>query len=506
MAALPLLPLIGEAATLAAEGASEAAIIDQLGAKFSNAIAAQVAAQVSSYLISHADEIIDTAFGPGTAKEFHKNLNKNVSEIEDFLSDFESGRPFGTSQAERFKNKMTSERQEAERQKRLENEILQNQINKNLADLYRKEHEAGGSCSCSEQLENTTKGPTIDDPEKGSGIIIIDPRAKTDNPKGESLLPKIEHLEQNSGDYGSRTAEFVVNLMLDSLDGSNKMSDMLMKKPELYTVAKHYLSWAKTQKNVPKSKEEIYKTYNGRSLNPTDVFRLQNEKGTYYAIYDEVKDLKVYTGRAAPRGLSDAQLIGLGYTPPLYDTWMGPNSPNNQAPKTLVGLFSFLHDLGYHEKGWFDEYSDTLYISRLSQNIDRMGFIEAQYARFGMSWFSTIGLALAKVKGSMKDPVNNDDPNSDDFFTYLHNTATGTPTVSQEPSDTVGSYIEYNTDKMNQKIISRKNFYKSFKDKVDDLFEQNAPKLDETFSTKGNFSRNPIAQFIRNLPVVEFTE
>lgn len=505
-----VLPVIAEAAALLAEGATEEAVVSQLGEKFSNSIAAEVASRVSSYLISHADEIMDTVFGQGTAEEFHKELNKNIDESTDFLTDFEFGYPVGTSEAKRKQNQMTEEKARQARIRQKEKEIYEAEVNKTLADLYRKEHENPSTaehchCNDSESLEPTTISKLPVEPMTNNGTTIIDPNAVTDSPV-KSLSPHIELLTTKPDEYGARTAEFIVKFMLHSLESKDvPISEFYMNNPHLMQIGKHYLEWASKQKNVPVSKDSIYQTYNGKSLSVDKMFKARTDTGTFYAINDEVGNLEVYTGRAAPKGASVTTLLGLGFIPPIHGVWMGPKSPNNALPIDLVDLFSFMHDTEYNKHGWFYETADAKYISRLSQNIDRMGFVEAQFAKFGIKWFSTIGLGLAKVAGTLKDPTENENDVSNDFFSYLHQVSQGTVSDNTD-NDAVGSYIEYNVDKLNRKIESRKIFYQNVKKTAEELYVQNAPPIKTDVRTRKNrFQSNPLLSFIKSLPVVEYT-
>ena len=513
------LPILAEAVTLAAEGATEAAILEQLGGKASQAIASEVASQVSSYVISHGDEILDTIFGPGTAKEFHKELNQNMNESEDFLNDFEFGYPQGTSASKRKQQEMDKSKLDKYKQKQIENQIYEEEMNKNLADLYRKEHEDPNFCKCPEskpvdvEITKVPKTPIeIPTNPNNDGVINVDPGAVTDKPN--SLTPKIETLTTQSDQYGSRTAEFIVKFILHSLEKKDvPISEFYMNNPQLMQIGKHYIDWARTQQVKKLDTVGINRVYNGKNIKKEGVFRYNNGEGVHFAIYDETQKVEYYDGRAAPRGASTTQLIGLGFIPPIHGVWMGPKSPNNDVPIDLVDTFSMMHDIEYNNHGWFYEEGDLKYISRLSQNMDRMGFIESYFAKFGIKWFSTVGSALAKVAGSLKNPSESEESSrGDDFFTYLHNTSSGISATDNTSSESVseGSYIEYNVDKLNQKIESRKTFYTEFKNTAEELFKLNAPPIGQnsgvdTLTSLTKPTSNPLIEFLKNLPVEYYT-
>lgn len=135
------------------------------------------------------------------------------------------------------------------------------------------------------------------------------------------------------------------------------------------------------EKSLGPEYTKIASIYNGKCLAPGKVY--QNTKGQF-SIVDEVGIINTYTGTSG--------------SVPNYDTWVGPYGPNDKAPTTLVGVYAFLHDIGYDNLGYFNVTEDLKLLSRISQNFTRMGYQERVVAQVTMQYFSNVGIVLGALK------------------------------------------------------------------------------------------------------------
>lgn len=98
--------------------------------------------------------------------------------------------------------------------------------------------------------------------------------------------------------------------------------------------------------------------------------------------------------------------------PPIFGTWTGINSPNNslclsgtvggRSVQSFLDKIAFMHDVGYHDLGSFNEFSDYQLISRANYGRENGLFIfpgEAAAARVAVSYFSTLGKIMRKMFG-----------------------------------------------------------------------------------------------------------
>lgn len=165
--------------------------------------------------------------------------------------------------------------------------------------------------------------------------------------------------------------------------------------------------------------ETIKETYNGRSLRVEDVYvkRYRLPDGTIrdnFAILDETGAEREYTGTQ-------------GSVPTIMkgSYFLGPSSPNNNAPTYLLDMFAMLHDVGYDNAGFFDLYADLQLCSRIEQNMDRFTEFEKPYAIFTLKYFSSLGYLLAnfthKTSLNLSDPVLKTDAGIFDFLSMNNN-------------------------------------------------------------------------------------
>ncbi len=476
-----LLPLLAEVGTVVAEAGS----VEALDASVGDFMVGAGKTAVGTYISTHTEEIVDNALGKGTYKKTINDLTNNATLASSFLKDFEFGFDWGQSLNEKnardkkFKASHPLTQQEAA------------DFNARLAQLYLNEHKPGSaSCKCDEGKNDSEEFfkpgvPVI--VGGGSGEVITD-----SNKEPISLRPDIEKI--GTQEYGSKVAEFIVKFITHTTETPGKdISELLINNPHLLQVGKHYLDWCATQPVPVSTAVDVTKVYHGHNISKDKVFK--DQQG-HFSITDETGQVEVYTGRAAPRGASVTQLVGLGYIPPIHGVWCGPKSPNNDFPIDLLDTFSFCHDISYNVNGWFHEHGDDVYISRISQNLNRMGFIEASIARFCVKWFSTVGKALAKVAGSLKEPTSasSEQVPGDDFFEYLKKVAgppvrEGQITVSQLATSDDG----------------RNDFYIGLQTKAEKSFEELAPRIGGGSGGSGRTVNPQIAMLIKSLPIASIS-
>jgi len=158
--------------------------------------------------------------------------------------------------------------------------------------------------------------------------------------------------------------------------------------------------------------KQIYSVYTGRNISPDSVRQVIGADGLKTFIGTDETG-QTYTYKENPNAFT---------VTPIWGTWTGPNSPNNSLPFTLLDTFAYFHDCDYKDNGWFDLQGDLKFISRLAQNLDRMGDDERVVAKFSINYFSTVGNSLATYKNSLDSKVANEvvtDPTQDDIFPYL---------------------------------------------------------------------------------------
>jgi hypothetical protein len=493
--------LIAEAGELFA-GVGELAAFEESAGAAGSALAKTAAGAIIS---SHIEQMVDSALGKGTYKKAAAEIGTNIDEASSYIQDFEFGYVWGTT--------AQAKGQRAKEQQRLQlSEKHANEFNARLAQLYLEEHrpENQQHCDCKkEQQDNEVESRHID-PQgslfipvehdiddtnlvqtghaKTNVPVVVDASAVTDSKSDPiSLRPTLELI--GTEDYGSRAAEFIVGLIQHSIEKPTvSIAEFLAKNPKLLQVGKHYLEWAKTVSATNVAPDQVTKVYNGKNIARDKVFK--DQQG-HFSIVDETGTTEVYTGRAAPRSASKAQLIGLGFVPTLHGVWVGPKSRNNDYPIDLLDTISMMHDIEYNNHGWFYELGDVKYISRLSQNLDRMTWSEAAMARFCISWFSTVGKALAKASGSLRDPTveNKSQVSIDDFFEYLKG-ATG---YQSKPLEGQIMIIDPHaaTDDSGRAL-----FYSGLQKRASDLFYEAAPSFGSSGASIGTTSA------LRSIPVM----
>ena len=115
--------------------------------------------------------------------------------------------------------------------------------------------------------------------------------------------------------------------------------------------------------------QEIKKTCHGRNLGPENVFR---DSAGFLSIVDETGVTHRYTGAT-----------GTALTTLPGHVWCGPFSKNHDVPSSVLDTFCFLHDISYDSSrgGFFSLEGDLQFLSRVTQNLDRMSLRDRFYAR-----------------------------------------------------------------------------------------------------------------------------
>jgi hypothetical protein len=137
--------------------------------------------------------------------------------------------------------------------------------------------------------------------------------------------------------------------------------------------------------------------------------------------------------------------------PPLYGTWVGINSPNNQTPlrgfvdgmirESWLDKCAFMHDNSYHDNSSFNKTGDYQLISRISQNLDLLVLPgEKQVGLIAVNYFSSLGALTRKLMGPAEtDPIVKDlfkdvynaEVSTDELETFINHKRIPTDTNSQ---------------------------------------------------------------------------
>lgn len=182
--------------------------------------------------------------------------------------------------------------------------------------------------------------------------------------------------------------------------------------------------------------------YTGKNISPENTFI--DENGNVGGI-DEFGNRHVYTG---VRG-----------TLPAYDTFCGPQSPNDKRPTTIFGTICMLHDIGYDKNGYFDLESDLIFASRILNLYPKMGFQERVLALTAVHYFLTVGNSLAMFKDVL--PSN----------------------VDKVPTNIPANDISKEIYGLQLNPIERQRFYKGLRDGADSTLKlQTAPTKYNTVS------------------------
>ena len=186
------------------------------------------------------------------------------------------------------------------------------------------------------------------------------------------------------------------NLNLDSLKSIEVVDSLILqsvqtvsaKYPRLSYLARSVYNQLNTSTefhdpSIAERFEEIKKVFNGHNLSPESVFR---DSAGHLSIIDEENAKQTYTGA-----------VGTALTTLPGHVWCGPFSKNNERPSSVLDTFCFLHDISYDSArgGFFSLDGDLRFLSRVTQNLDRMNIRDRLYAKtIVIPYFSKIGVFL----------------------------------------------------------------------------------------------------------------
>jgi hypothetical protein len=192
-----------------------------------------------------------------------------------------------------------------------------------------------------------------------------------------------------------------ISLTATALDTPEAKSSAtpLTKAYEIVVGSNPFLSYlmpsvSKFQAGLTLPTNEEYKkvaaVYNGKNLDYRNVLAAEVNGYMTFSARNEVGEVITW----------NTEWNSHKVVPPLWGVWVGPNSPNNKSPTSLLDLFAFFHDYSYHVYGNFNELGDYQLISRVYQNLDRMSGSEREIALTTVKYFSTIGAAARAYAGN----------------------------------------------------------------------------------------------------------
>lgn len=477
----------------------------------------------SKFVNDNVDPAIDSVFGKGSSKKFRSDLEDAFMRGEGIIEDFKLGRPLGYTNAERDKDAKLYKREHP-----LTPEETAH-LNAYLANKWMNRE----PCKCptgSSPNDTTappfvppviidhhnavTDNPSIDHPLGGDGIITIHHPNRTptgpQDPQGHGIpvnvplnngLPLFSTDQINSKDLGYTAGSFIIQAVMNGLSDTDGVMKLLLNNPDMINIAHEYMNYVKTRPVLDQTDySQVYKVYDGKSITKDKAYV---NNGNHYAIVDETGQEEYYNGRECPQGISDFRAIALGFIPPLWGTWVGPKSYNNKLPVDLIDTFSMMHDIEYNHHGWFYLPGDLKYISRLSQNLDRMGTLERAVGKFAIKWFSTAGRALALTLGDL--PANVDETpvpanGIGSFYNYLEKKYAQGPTLPTGGPEGGSNYIEFGPSYLNQPINTqgRMMFYRGMREAAEESWNKYFSDV-QSFRTGGSIAND----ILRSLVVTE---
>ncbi len=533
------LPLIAAAGEIVAGGYTLTA-----GEAAATSLGTSVATYYGSKLLKeNFNPAVDQVFGKGTAQGFEDNLNDAFTQAEDILVDYKLGLPFGYT---------NSERQKADKKYKAEHPFSPEEtahLNAYLAQQWLNRPKAEGlaapACECDTGGHNgehgATSGPVITEPgtlpgavtdnpgldnPSGGGIITLAPSGTgTAGPSGPSGpsgtvtkvpvptnngLPLFSSDQINTKELGYSAGQFIIEAVLRGLDDKDGIKKLLVEKPQFMAIASEYMEYVRTRPVLDQTDyQQVKKIYNGKSLNRDDVF--VNKEG-HFAIVDETGQEEFYSGKALyPKNASTFKAIATGFIPPLMGVWVGPKSYNNDYPVNLVDTYSMMHDIEYNHHGWFYLPGDLKYISRLSQNLGRMGTMEAYVGKFAIKWFSTAGRALALTLGDLPsnvDEVPTPANGIGSFYAYLDNKyknkSNGSNGGLTLPTDQPQNFTEFGPGYLNQPLNTqgRMFFYQGMRAAAEESWTTASASINPRQSGQNN---SLLIDMLRSLKVTEIS-
>ena len=154
---------------------------------------------------------------------------------------------------------------------------------------------------------------------------------------------------------------------------------------------------------VPKTEEymRVSKVYNGKNITAASFKKYRNSQGRI--VITGIDELGTEYRLEETRGLVLPSYPG--------STFIGPNSRNNDLPnpEMPVDFFAFFHDYSY-SLAMPNKRGDLQFISRISQNMDRIRPEDRDFAKATIIYFANISLNLSLLV---------DQPPGEDIFSTV---------------------------------------------------------------------------------------
>lgn len=156
---------------------------------------------------------------------------------------------------------------------------------------------------------------------------------------------------------------------------------------------------------IPTDEEylKVAEVYNAQGLYSRNMFIEKFDSNYDFCLFDETGAKQVW---------KYPEYNNYVVVPPIFGVWTGINSPNNSLCLTgesnskiiesFLDKIAFLHDVGYHDKGSFNKFSDYQLISRAKYGKENNLFIfpgELATANIAIAYFSTLGILMRKMTG-----------------------------------------------------------------------------------------------------------
>ena len=223
--------------------------------------------------------------------------------------------------------------------------------------------------------------------------------------------PLSEGVSKYMSDFSSLASTGGYNVMQPTIQNNSVISNVLntmSKINPLYSYISSKLVGKLADFVIPDSPEyiRVSSIYTGAGIGQAS-FR-ENGNGFDIFNYDEIGEEQVWK-------LPEYNTYTV--VPPVWGVWTGINSPNNSLPiggvvdgkeqQSYLDRIAMLHDIGYHDIGSFNEFSDYQLISRAKYGKDNGLYVfpgEEAIATSAIAYFSTLGVMVRKFFGPT-DPL-----------------------------------------------------------------------------------------------------
>ena len=292
--------------------------------------------------------------------------------------------------------------------------------------------------------------------------VIEEARKAPKDPKqqGRDIAAYLLELERakKMNDITSETPENLTTnnpLTNPQVLGNNPHIDVLIKNPELAHAAKTVNdtfttdAYKESIQTKHLSYEEIYQKYTGKGIFPEAWYEVPGSQVN--SIYDKCWSIVNELGE------EEVYYSERGNTPTIWGNWVGPNSRNDLRPvPQVLDSYAALHDISYQKK-YFDLNGDLEFCSRIQWGLNKMGFVEAGVARFCLSYFWTVGRAVAHMAETVRPSVATFKPTStvvqgqgltDDFFNSSFTPVTESSPVPSKVNPDTNNGMDIDPDEL----------------------------------------------------------